>query len=172
MLGLQLRNTGFNRRQAGVCTHHVQLIAHARIAQAFSDGLGVLLVFQIVQGDALTQLRDVMQETIAYGLEKVRAEQIELGAKVRALLESKGFSSVAAQGFQAPGVVVSYTDDVEIHNGKKFIAQGLQTAAGVPLQCDEPADYRSFRIGLFGLDKLHNVDRTVAQLAAALEKVA
>ena len=68
-------------------------------------------------------------------------------------------------------MVVSYTNDVEIHNGKKFIAQGLQTAAGVPLQCDEPADYRSFRIGLFGLDKLHNVDRTVAQLAAALDKV-
>jgi aspartate aminotransferase-like enzyme len=113
-----------------------------------------------------------MQETIAYGLEKVRAEQIELGTKVRALLESKGFASVAAQGFQASGVVVSYTDDMEIHNGKKFIAQGLQTAAGVPLQCDEPADYRSFRIGLFGLDKLHNADRTVAQLAAALDKVA
>lgn len=148
----------------------VDLKKWLQIMQAFEGGAHAY--HATMPTDALTQLRDVMQETIAYGLEKVRAEQIELGAKVRALLESKGFSSVAAQGFQAPGVVVSYTDDVEIHNGKKFIAQGLQTAAGVPLQCDEPADYRSFRIGLFGLDKLHNVDRTVAQLAAALEKVA
>lgn len=121
--------------------------------------------------DALTRLRDVMQETRDYGYEKVRAEQIELGARVRALFESRGIRSVAAQGFQAPGVVVSYTDDVDVHNSKKFLAQGLQTAAGVPLQCDEPADYRSFRVGLFGLDKLHNVDRTVGQLAAALDQI-
>ncbi len=140
-----------------------------QIMQAFEGGAHAY--HATMPTDALTQLRDVMQETITYGLDKVRAEQIELGTKVRALLESKGFPSVAAKGFQAPGVVVSYTNDVEIHNGKKFIAQGLQTAAGVPLQCDEPADYRSFRIGLFGLDKLHNVDRTVAQLAAALDKV-
>ena len=141
-----------------------------QIMQAFESGAHAY--HATMPTDALTQLRDVMQETIAYGLEKVRLEQIELGVKVRALLERKGFPSVAAAGFQAPGVVVSYTDDMEIHNGKKFIAQGLQTAAGVPLQCDEPADYRSFRLGLFGLDKLHNIDRTVAQLAAALDKVA
>ena len=141
-----------------------------QIMQAFENGAHAY--HATMPTDALTQLRDVMQETIAYGLEKVRLEQIELGVKVRALLERKGFPSVAAAGFQAPGVVVSYTDDMEIHNGKKFIAQGLQTAAGVPLQCDEPADYRSFRLGLFGLDKLHNIDRTVAQLAAALDKVA
>ena len=122
--------------------------------------------------DALTRLRDVMQETRDYGFEKVRAEQIELGTKVRALFESKGIVSVAADGFKAPGVVVSYTEDAGLQNSKKFLAAGLQTAAGVPLQCDEPADFSTFRVGLFGLEKLHNVDRTVAQLAQALEAVA
>ncbi len=121
--------------------------------------------------DALCRLREVMQETRDYGFEKVRAEQIALGTKVRALFESKGIVSVAAEGFKAPGVVVSYTEDPDIHNSKKFLAQGLQTAAGVPLQCDEPADFRTFRVGLFGLEKLHNVDRTVAQLAQALEQM-
>jgi aspartate aminotransferase-like enzyme len=121
--------------------------------------------------DALTRLREVMQETQAYGFEKVRAEQIELGVKVRALLEQRGFRSVAAEGFKAPGVVVSYTDDVNIHNSKKFLALGLQTAAGVPLQCDEPADFMTFRIGLFGLEKLHDADRSVAHLAAALDQM-
>jgi len=121
--------------------------------------------------DALTRLREVMQETQAYGFDKVRNEQIELGAKVRALLEQRGFRSVAAEGFKAPGVVVSYTDDVNIHNSKKFLALGLQTAAGVPLQCDEPADFMTFRIGLFGLEKLHDADRSVAHLAAALDQM-
>jgi len=121
--------------------------------------------------DALTRLREVMQETRNYGFEKVRAEQIELGSKVRALFESKGIVSVAAEGFKAPGVVVSYTEDPGVQNSKKFLAQGLQTAAGVPLQCDEPADFSTFRVGLFGLEKLHNVDRTVAQLAQALDKI-
>ena len=119
--------------------------------------------------DALTRLREVMQETRNYGFEKVRAEQIDLGAKVRKLFESKGIVSVAAEGFQAPGVVVSYTEDPGMQNSKKFLAQGLQTAAGVPLQCDEPGDFSTFRVGLFGLEKLHNVDRTVAQLAQALD---
>lgn len=121
--------------------------------------------------DALTRLREVMQETQAYGFAKVRAEQIELGAKARALLESRGFRSVAAEGFKAPGVVVSYTDDVNIHNSKKFLALGLQTAAGVPLQCDEPDDFMTFRIGLFGLEKLHDADRSVMHLAQALDQM-
>ena len=121
--------------------------------------------------DALTRLREVMQETQAYGFDKVRAEQIELGAKVRALFESRGIASVAAEGFKAPGVVVSYTQDPEIQSGRKFLAQGLQTASGVSLQCDEPADFMSFRVGLFGLEKWHNVERTVAQLAAALDRI-
>ena len=121
--------------------------------------------------DALTRLREVMQETRNYGFEKVRAEQMDLGTKVRALFESKGIVSVAAEGFKAPGVVVSYTEDPGLQNSKKFLAVGLQTAAGVPLQCDEPADFSTFRVGLFGLEKLHNVDRTVAQLEAALDKI-
>lgn len=121
--------------------------------------------------DALTRLREVMLETQAYGFDKVRSEQIELGSKVRALFESRGLRSVAAEGFKAPGVVVSYTQDPEVQSSRKFLAQGLQTAAGVPLQCDEPADFMTFRVGLFGLDKWHNVDRTVAQLDSALSKI-
>jgi aspartate aminotransferase-like enzyme len=121
--------------------------------------------------DALTHTRDVMLETEAYGFEKVRHEQQELGTKVRALLERKGFKSVAAPGFQAAGVVVSYTDDAGIHTGKTFAGLGLQTAAGVPLQCDEPADFKTFRIGLFGLDKLHHVERTVEHIDRALSQM-
>ena len=121
--------------------------------------------------DALLRLRDVMQETRDYGFDKVRDEQIELGRQVRGLLERRGIRSVAAAGFQAPGVVVSYTDDPGIQNGSKFLALGLQTASGVPLQCDEPAGFSTFRIGLFGLDKLHQPARCVAQLSAALDHI-
>ena len=122
--------------------------------------------------DSLKILRNVMKETQALGFKYLKSKQEELGLKVRALLESNGFSSVAAKGFQSPGVVVSYTNDLEIQSGKKFVELGLQTAAGVPLQCDERPDFRTFRIGLFGLEKLQNVDRTVGHLATALEKVA
>jgi aspartate aminotransferase-like enzyme len=119
--------------------------------------------------DALKTFRDTMKETEAYGFERVRQEQMELGRRVRELLEARGFRSVAAPGFQAPGVVVSYTNDPDVQNGRKFLEQGLQIAAGVPLMCDEGDDYRSFRIGLFGLDKLHDIDRTVGFLAHALD---
>ena len=112
-----------------------------------------------------------MLETQEFGFDKIQALQQELGDKVRALLVSKGIRSVAAEGFQAPGVVVSYTDDVDIQNGKKFSEIGIQIAAGVPLQCDEPEDFQSFRIGLFGLDKLNNVDRTVSRLEEALNQI-
>ena len=121
--------------------------------------------------DALVKLRDVMLETREYGFDKVRKEQIDLGAKVRVLLESRGFPSVAADGFKAPGVVVSYTTNPEIQSGKAFMAVGLQTASGVPLQCDEGPDFKTFRIGLFGLEKWHNVDRTVGYLAKALDAI-
>ena len=121
--------------------------------------------------DALTRLREVMQETRRHGFSKVRAEQQELGEKVRALFVSRGILSVAAAGFQAPGVVVSYTDDADIQSSKKFLGLGLQTAAGVPLQCDEGADFKTFRVGLFGLEKLHNIDRTVKQLETALDQL-
>ncbi|MBL8425325.1 MAG: alanine--glyoxylate aminotransferase family protein, partial [Candidatus Accumulibacter phosphatis] len=121
--------------------------------------------------DALAALRDVMLETESYGFERVSQEQQELGRRVREMLTGKGFRSVTAEGFQAPGVVVSYTDDPEIQSGRKFVAIGVQTAAGVPLQCDEPADFRSFRIGLFGLEKLHNPERSVRSLADAVDAV-
>ncbi|HCB44590.1 MAG TPA: aminotransferase [Pseudomonas sp.] len=121
--------------------------------------------------DALKAFRDTMLETRDYGFAKVKEEQLELGRAVRALMAEKGFRSVAAEGFEAPGVVVSYTSDDSIQNGKAFIAQGLQTAAGVPLMCDEPASFKTFRIGLFGLDKLHNVERSVATLRQALDAI-
>ena len=121
--------------------------------------------------DALTRLDAAMKETQAYGFARVKAEQEDLGRKVRALFESRGLASVAADGFKAPGVVVSYTTDPEIQSSRKFLAEGLQTAAGVPLQCDEGADFMTFRVGLFGLEKWHHVDRTVAQLAQALDRI-
>ena len=122
--------------------------------------------------DSITRFRDTMKETEAYGFEKVKSEQQELGDKVRAMLASKGIKSVAAEGFGAPGVVVSYTSDSAIQTGKKFAELGLQIAAGVPLKCDEPEDFKTFRLGLFGLDKLHNVARTVASLEEAMDKLA
>jgi aspartate aminotransferase-like enzyme len=121
--------------------------------------------------DGIRTLRQVMAETQAFGFDKARDCQIELGERVRKLITSRGFPSVAATGFEAPGVVVSYTDDPEIQSGKKFLASGLQVAAGVPLQCDEPEDFRTFRIGLFGLDKLQNIGRTVDSLHAALDQL-
>lgn len=122
--------------------------------------------------DALTVLRDVMKETEGYGFDRVREEQLELGSRIRALLSERGFKSVAAPGFQAPGVVVCYTDDDGIQSARKFAEAGIQIAAGVPLQCDEPADFKTFRVGLFGLDKLHNIERTVASFKRVLDQIA
>jgi aspartate aminotransferase-like enzyme len=121
--------------------------------------------------DSLARFRDTMLETQRIGFDLLKERQWELGRKVRALLAENGFRSVAAPEFAAPGVVVSYTSDDLIHNGRKFIEQGLQTAAGVPLMCDEPASYKTFRIGLFGLDKLNDVDRAVSNLNHALSSV-
>lgn len=121
--------------------------------------------------DALTRVRDVMLETKAFGFERARAAQQALGDKVRALLAHEGFKSVAAPGYEAPGVVVSYTTDPEIQSSKKFLGLGLQTAAGVPLQCDEGPDFKSWRIGLFGLDKLGDPERTVRHLEEALKQI-
>jgi aspartate aminotransferase-like enzyme len=121
--------------------------------------------------DALAAVRDVMLEAERYGLEKLASEQHELGRLVRGLLAGRGFRSVAAGGFQAPGVVVCFTTDPAIQSGKAFLDSGLQIAAGVPLQCDEGPDFRSFRIGLFGLDKLHNPARTVRMLEEALNEL-
>ena len=121
--------------------------------------------------DALLVLRDVMHEAERDGLAALRAAQQELGTRVRTLLAARGMPSVAAAGFEAPAVVVSYTTDPDIQNGKKFVAQGLQVAAGVPLECGEPPDFKTFRLGLFGLDKLRNIERTVSTLEKALTKV-
>ena len=121
--------------------------------------------------DALRDFRDTMLETREHGFERLREAQWALGDGVRSMLKGRGIVSVAAEGFGAPGVVVSYTDDPEIQSGRKFAAEGMQIAAGVPLQCDEPADFRTFRLGLFGLDKLYDVDGTMARLGRVLDKV-
>ncbi len=121
--------------------------------------------------DGLKAFRDTMIETRDYGFERLREAQWKLGNGVREYMKSKGIVSVAADGFGAPGVVVSYTDDPAIQNGSKFAGEGMQIAAGVPLQCDEPDDYRTFRIGLFGVDKLYDVDGTLARFKATADKV-
>ena len=121
--------------------------------------------------DALRVFRDTMLETEAYGFAKLAEAQWEQGTRVRAALASRGIKSVAADGFEAPGVVVSYTQDPDIQTGKAFAALGMQIAAGVPLMCDEGPDYKSFRLGLFGLDKLYDVDASVGRLEAALDQV-
>jgi aspartate aminotransferase-like enzyme len=120
--------------------------------------------------DALVRNREMMARTRDAGFERLREAQWSLGRQVRAALEARGFPPVAAPGFQAPGVVVSHTTDDGLHTGKAFIAQGLQSASGVPLQCDEGPDFKTFRLGLFGLEKWQNVDRTVATFTAALDR--
>ncbi|MEM6618754.1 MAG: aminotransferase class V-fold PLP-dependent enzyme [Pseudomonadota bacterium] len=122
--------------------------------------------------DALRAFRDAMIETRGDGFHAAKARQWALGQGVRAVMAQKGIRSVAADGFEAPGVVVCYTDDAAMQNGSKFAAEGMQIAAGVPLMCDEPEDYSSFRIGLFGLDKLADVDATVSRFRGVLDQVA
>jgi len=140
-----------------------------QIMQAYEGGAHAY--HATVPTDGLLRLRDAMQETVGRGLENVRQSQQALGQQVRALLAGKGYPSVAAPGFEAPGVVVSYTSSAEISSSKAFAALGLQTAAGVPLMCDEPADFKTFRVGLFGLDKLGDVAGTVQRLQAAVERL-
>ena len=139
------------------------------IMQAYEDGGHAY--HATMPTDALRAFRDTMLETKEYGFEKLRDAQWTLGNGVRALLQEKGVTSVSADGFGAPGVVVSYTSDPEIQTGKKFAALGMQIAAGVPLQCDEPAEFRTFRLGLFGLDKLYDVEATLQRLRSVLDKV-
>ncbi len=121
--------------------------------------------------DALRDFRDTILETREYGFDRLREAQWALGDGVRTMLAEKGVTSVAAEGYGAPGVVVSYTSDPDIQNGSKFMAEGMQIAAGVPLQCDEPADFRTFRLGLFGLDKLYDVPGTLARLRRVIDRV-
>ena len=143
------------------------LLKWLQIMQAYENGGHAY--HATLPTDALAHFCQSMQETENLGLDALKTRQWELGRQVRALMQDNGFPSVAAAGFAAPGVVVSYTDDLLVHNGRKFIEQGLQTAAGVPLMCDEPADFRTFRIGLFGLDKWLNPAQTVDNLARALQ---
>jgi len=161
--------------------------AHARLEQTKSTSFACDLAKwqQIMQSyekggfayhatlptDSLAILRDVMLETERFGFTKAKAEAALLGQEVRSLLRHAGFPSVAAEGFTAPGVVVSYTTDPQIQSGRAFAEAGMQIAAGVPLQCDEGDDYKSFRIGLFGLDKLANRERTVRTLATAIKAI-
>ncbi len=161
--------------------------AKARMADTASDSFAVDLkkwasIMDAYEGgghayhatmptDGLRTFRDTMIETRDYGFARLKEAQWALGNAVRAMLAAKGMQSVAAPGFGAPGVVVSYTDDPDIQNGKKFAAEGMQIAAGVPLQCDEPADFRTFRLGLFGLDKLYDVNGTLARLKTVIDRV-
>ncbi len=139
------------------------------IMQAYENGAHAY--HATMPTDALTACRDAMKEAKTYGFDRIRAAQQELGDRVRGLLAEKGVRSVAAPGFEAPGVVVCYTDDPDIKSGSKFAQQGLQIAAGVPLQCNEADDFQTFRLGLFGLDKLRNIERTVATLDKALHEI-
>ena len=121
--------------------------------------------------DGLKNFRDVMKETQGLGFEAMKEAQIELGNKIRAVLEEHGYKSVAADGYKSPGVIVSYTNDPAIKSGAKFSQAGMQIAGGVPLKCGEPEDFSTFRIGLFGLDKLTNIQRTVETFSSTLSTV-
>ncbi len=145
----------------------LDLATWRRVMKAYEDGSHAY--HSTLPTDALVVLHKAMRDTLETGMRAARAAQQELGERVRALLAERGFPSVAAPGFEAPGVVVSYTDDDRIHNGSAFREHGVQVAAGVPLGCGEPDDFRTFRIGLFGLDKLRDVDGTVTRLTRALD---
>jgi aspartate aminotransferase-like enzyme len=157
--------------------------AKARTSTSYAVDLGKwLAIMEAYEGgghayhatmptDALKGLRDTMFEMKDWGFARLKEAQWAQGEKVRALLAAKGVRSVAAEGFQAPGVVVSYTADAEVQAGRAFAGRGVQIAAGVPLQVGEGAEFRTFRIGLFGLDKLKDVDASVARLGAVLDQV-
>ncbi len=161
--------------------------AHARVMASASDSFALDLKkwTQIMEAyvggghayhatmptDALRHFRDTMQETRDFGYEAAKAAQWALGDAVRAMFAARGVRSVAAEGFGAPGVVVSYAPSDAVKSGRAFMAEGMQIAAGVPLQCDEPADFSTFRIGLFGLDKLRDVEGTVARLERVVDRV-
>ena len=140
-----------------------------QIMQAYEDGSHAY--HATMPTGSLLQLRDAMNDTLACGLETLRDAQWALGQGVRAMLAARGYPSVAAKGFEAPGVVVSYTDDADISNARKLVALGLQSAAGVPLMCGESKTFRTFRVGLFGLDKLNDVHGAVQRLQTVIEQL-
>ena len=150
-------------------SYSCDLLKWLQIMQAYESGGHAY--HATMPTDAIKHFRDTVNETAEFGFDNARKKQQELGDKVSALLERNNITSVAAKGFQAPGVVVSYTTDKEIQNGSKFKDIGMQIAAGVPLQCDEGDDYQTFRLGLFGLDKLKDVDAVVKKLEQAINQV-
>ena len=150
-------------------SYSCDLLKWLQIMQAYESGGHAY--HATMPTDAIKHFRDTVNETAEFGFDNARKNQQELGDKVSALLERNNITSVAAKGFQAPGVVVSYTTDKEIQNGSKFKNIGMQIAAGVPLQCDEGDDYQTFRLGLFGLDKLKDVDAVVEKLEQAINQV-
>ncbi len=147
----------------------VDLKKWSQIMEAYLDGKHAY--HATMPTDGLIVFRNVMNEIAAFGFDAAKTRQTELGRRIRALLDEAGFVSVAAKGFQAPGVAVYYTDNNDIHSGKAFAAAGVQIAAGVPLQIGEPEGFKTFRVGLFGLDKLNDVDAAVARFAACLDTV-
>ena len=169
--GLVMLNERAKARAADVrsSSFACDLMAWVRIMEAYENGDHAY--YATLPTDSLRTFRDAIREIETMGLEIARDRQLELGSKVRSLLAESGIASVAGPGFEAPGVVVSYADDDRVRTGKAFAEAGIQVAAGVPLNCDEPSDFATFRIGLFGLDKLQNVDRTVGYLREALERI-
>ena len=150
-------------------SYSCDLLKWLQIMQAYESGGHAY--HATMPTDAIKHFRDTVNETAEFGFDNARKKQQELGDKVSALLERNNITSVAAKGFQAPGVVVSYTTDKDIQNGSKFKDIGMQIAAGVPLQCDEGDDYQTFRLGLFGLDKLKDVDAVVKKLEQAINQI-
>jgi len=150
-------------------SYSCDLLKWLQIMQAYENGGHAY--HATMPTDAIKHFRDTINETAEFGFDNARQKQQELGDRVRGLLSKYNFISVAADGFLAPGVVVSYTSDKEIHNGSKFKDMGMQIAAGVPLKCNEGDDYQTFRLGLFGLDKLKDVDAAVGRLEVAFKQL-
>ena len=150
-------------------SYSCDLLKWLQIMQAYENGGHAY--HATMPTDAIKHFRDTINETAEFGFDTARQKQQELGDRVRGLLSKYNFISVAADGFLAPGVVVSYTSDKEIHNGSKFKDMGMQIAAGVPLKCNEGDDYQTFRLGLFGLDKLKDVDAAVGRLEVVFRQL-
>ena len=150
-------------------SYSCDLLKWLQIMQAYENGGHAY--HATMPTDAIKHFRDTINETAEFGFDTARQKQQELGDRVRGLLSKYNFISVAADGFLAPGVVVSYTSDKEIHNGSKFKDMGMQIAAGVPLKCNEGDDYQTFRLGLFGLDKLKDIDAALGRLEVAFKKL-
>jgi len=147
----------------------------AGVADAYAQP-GGFMYHTTLPTDSLMVFRDVIMETKEFGYEQCEERMCQLGDGIRNVLESRGFKSVAAPECAAPTVVVSYNrQDEDAAILGKLKGEGIQVAGGVPLKIDEPWDGfaapPTFRLGLFGLDKLKNVDHTVAVFEGALDKV-